>query len=290
MRTFFCKPDGQLRNGVWILLFIVLFLASRFLYHPVSQAIQHLNFDAAWLQPLPAIFVVLVTWICVRLRREHLASVGFRMNRRWVMEAVLGIGIGAVPMLAITALIVAVGGVQLSLDPARSLAALASAAWAFAWIALFEETLFRGFVFQRMIDGTGIWVAQLSLALLFAIAHWGNPGMDRATEVVATVDTALGAILLGLAYWRTGSLALPIGIHFGWNWMQGALLGFNVSGFAQVGWLHAAVLDKPQWMTGGKFGPEASIFAVMVDVITIVLLWRWRGTRARSSIARVTPD
>lgn len=278
MRTFFRNPDGQFRNGVWILLFIVLFLASRFVYHPISQAIQHLGFDAAWLQPLPFVFVLLVTWVCVRLRRQRLASVGFAMDRHWAMEAGLGAGIGAVAMLAIAALIMSAGRVRLSLDPARSLAALGSAAWAFAWIALFEETLFRGFVFQRMVDGTGVWVAQLSLALLFAVAHWGNPGMDRTTEVVATIDTALGAIVFGLAYLRTRSLALPIGIHFGWNWVQGALLGFDVSGFTQAGWLHAAVLGKPQWMTGGKFGPEASIFAVIVDVVTIVLLWRWRGT------------
>ena len=266
--------------------FIVLFLASRFVYRPVSQVIQDLSFDEAWLQPLPFVFVLLVTWACVRLRRQRLSSVGFEMGRRWAMEAGVGIGIGTVTMLAIAALITAVGGARLSLDPARSLAALGSAMWVFGWVALFEETLFRGFVFQRMVDGVGIWVAQISLALLFAVAHWDNPGIDQTTQVLATVDTALGAILLGLAYLRTRSLALPIGIHFGWNWAQGALLGFDVSGFEQAGWLHPAVLDKPQWVTGGEFGPEASMFAVIVDLVTIVLLWRWRGTRAEPAIAQ----
>ena len=277
MQAFFRNSDGQLRNGVWILVFLFLFLASRFVYRPVSQAIQHLNFDTAWLQPLPFIFVLLVTWACLRLRRQRLSSVGFGMDRRWAMEVGFGAVVGIVAMFAIAALIMAAGGVRLSLDPARSFAALGSAAWIFVWVALFEETLFRGFVFQRLIDGTGVWVAQLSLALLFAVAHWGNPGMKQTIQVLATLDTALGAIVLGLAYLRTRSLALPIGIHFGWNWAQGALLGFDVSGFAQAGWLQAAILDKPQWITGGKFGPEASIFAVVVDLVTIVLLWRWRG-------------
>ncbi|MEO6138420.1 MAG: type II CAAX endopeptidase family protein [Luteimonas sp.] len=280
MHAIFRNPDGQLRNGVWILAFIALFLASRFVYHPISLAIQHLNVGAAWLAPLPFLFVLLVTWACVRLRHERLSSVGFKIDQRWAGEAVTGIVIGTFAMLAIATLIMAVGGVHLALDPARSLGALGSAAWVFACVALFEETLFRGFVFQRMVDGTGVWVAQLSLALLFAVAHWDNPGMERATQVLATVDTGLGAILLGLAYLRTRSLALPIGIHFGWNWAQGALLGFHVSGFAQAGWLQAMVLDKPQWITGGQFGPEASVFAVIVDLLTIVLLWRWRGTRS----------
>lgn len=102
---------------------------------------------------------------------------------------------------------------------------------------LLEELLFRGFVFQRMVDGIGPWPALVAMAVLFALAHWGNPGTDGATRAWATIDTALGAILLGLAYLRTGRLALPIGIHFGWNWAQGALLGFDASGLDQAGWL-----------------------------------------------------
>jgi len=128
-----------------------------------------------------------------------------------------------------------------------------------------------------LLAGTGATVAQLLMAALFAIAHWGNPGMEGSTQLWASIDTALGAILLGLAYLRTGSLALPIGIHFGWNWMQGSCLGFDVSGLDQAGWLLPQLLDKPQWLSGGAFGPEASVFALVVDATAIALLWRWKG-------------
>ena len=70
---------------------------------------------------------------------------------------------------------------------------------------------------------------------------------------------------------------MPIGIHFGWNWIQGALLGFDVSGLHEAGWLLPHLLDKPQWLTGGSFGPEASVMSVAVDATTVVLLWRWKG-------------
>ena len=280
MKQFFVNPRGQLRNGWWILAFVALFLASRVVYRPISQAIQHADLSAAWLQPLPFVFVLLVTWCCTRLRGQRLDSVGFVMDRRWVTESALGASIGVAAILVTTGLMYAAGGVHLSLDPARSLGALASAAYVFLFVALFEETLFRGFVFQRFVEGTGAWIAMITLALVFAIAHWGNPDMTGATKAWATIDTGLGAIVLGLGYLRTRSLAFPVGFHFAWNWTQGALLGFNVSGFDQSGWLQPLLLDRPGWVTGGGFGPEASAFAVMVDLVLIGLLWKWRGAKA----------
>ena len=280
MKRIFFDSQGRLRNGWWILIFVVLFLVSRAVYRPVSQAIQHADLGTAWLQPLPFIFALLVTWCCTRLRRQSLGSVGFVLDRHWAVESALGAAFGCIAILAITGLIVAASGVQLTLDPGRSLGAIASAAWVFLFVALFEETLFRGFVFQRLVEGAGAWPALIGLALVFAVAHWGNPDMTGATKIWATFDTALGAIVLGLGYLRTRSLAFPVGFHFAWNWTQGALLGFDVSGFDQAGLLQPLLLDKPEWMTGGNFGPEASVFAVIVDLTLIGLLWKWRGTGA----------
>lgn len=277
MKQVFRNTQGQLRNGWWILAFAAIFLVSQWVYRPVSKALQQQGFEGLWLSPLPVIFLLLVTWACTRLRREPLASVGLRLNGRWFREVMLGTAFGVAMMLAVGSLIYVAGGVRFGLDPARGLAALAAGAWVFVFVALLEELLFRGFVFQRMVAGIGAWPAQLLLAALFAVAHWGNPGMEGPTQVWATIDTALGAILLGLAYLRTGSLALPIGIHFGWNWAQGSLLGFDVSGLDQAGWLLPEFLGKPQWLTGGDFGPEASIFAVLVDAVVMLLLWRWKG-------------
>lgn len=184
-------------------------------------------------------------------------------------------------MLVVTALIFVAGGVRFEPDPARGLAALAYGIWSFAWVAVLEELLFRGFVFQRLVDAASAPIALGLMAALFAIAHWGNPGMEGTTRVWATIDTVLGGIVLGQAYLRTGSLALPIGIHFGWNWIQGSILGFDVSGLDQAGWLLPQLLDKPQWLTGGSFGPEASVFSVVADASIALMLWRWRGLASR---------
>ena len=73
---FLRNDHGQLRNGWWILIFVIVFLASQLAYHPVSHAVQQFSAGKTWLSPLPVIFLLLVTWICQRLRRQPLAAVG----------------------------------------------------------------------------------------------------------------------------------------------------------------------------------------------------------------------
>ena len=283
-KTWLRDGQGRLRNGWWILVFIGVMAASQLAYHPVSKALQQLGAGDLALAPLPVLFLLLVTWACLRLRREPLAAVGLRLDARWWRQLLAGVALGCALMLAIVGLVWMAGGVRLGLDPARGAALLVRGAWLFTWVAVLEELLFRGFVFQRLVDGIGATGALLLMGALFAFAHWGNPGMHGATLAWASLDTVVAAVMLGLAYLRTGSLALPIGIHFGWNWLQGSVLGFDVSGIDQAGWLLPQLLDKPQWLTGGAFGPEASAFAVLVDATAVLLLWRWKGVRGPSGL------
>lgn len=281
---------GRLRNGWWILVFIALLLASRLVYTPVSHALQHLGVPQDGLEPLRLGFLLLVTWICVRLRREPLSSIGFMLERRWACELGVGTCFGIATALLAVAMIWMADGARLELDPARSAATLARGAYVFAFVALFEETLFRGFVFQRLVAGAGARVALIATGLLFATGHWDNPGMHGATLALASVELFLGAIVLGLAYLRTRSLAMPIGIHLGWNWTLGPLLGLGVSGFEQTGWFRPLLQDGPEWINGGRFGPEASVFAVVVDVLLILVLWKWKGALAQAEAGDVPPQ
>ncbi len=287
MNKLLFGSDGRLRNGWWILVFIALLLASRLVYTPVSHALQQLGVPKDGLEPLRLGFLLLVTWICVRLRREPLSSIGFVLDRRWAGELSIGTGFGIATALLAVAMIWMADGVRLELDPARSLATLARGAYVFAFVALFEETLFRGFVFQRLVAGAGARAALIAMGLLFATGHWDNPGMHGATLAWATTELFLSAVLLGLAYLRTRSLAMPVGIHLGWNWTLGPLLGFGVSGFEQAGWFRPLLQDSPEWITGGRFGPEACVFAVVVDVLLILVLWTWKGASARPNAGDV---
>lgn len=291
MKRLFLDRNGHLRNGWWIVIFLVLLVASGFVYTPVSRALQESGVPLSALDPLRLAFVLGVTWVCLRLRREPLSSVGFVFDRRWLRELGIGSALGIGTAALVVALIWMAGGVALEPNPARSLQLLVQGIALFGFVALFEETLFRGFVFQRLVSGIGVWGAQIILGLIFAAGHWDNPHMQGTAAIVATLELFLGAVLLGLAYLRTRSLALPVGIHLGWNWTHGYVFGFGVSGFDHPGWFRQTLQGLPEWMSGGQFGPEASIFALAVDALVIVLLWRWKGSAPPAAVANAAgPD
>jgi hypothetical protein len=279
VKTVFFGKGGRLRNGWWALVFLLMmgvFMVGLQAMVPFLR--RHGVQSWAWMSWAFLLLTLAATWLCQRLRGDTLAGAGFLLGRRWAREALWGTLAGIGLMVAAAGMVWVEGGVTWVLNPARSLAALGFGALMFLQVALFEECLFRGFLFQRMLDGLGAWPTQTILALLFALAHWGNPGMHGAIRIWATLDIALAAVLLGLAYLRTRSLAMPVGIHLGWNWAQGNLLGFAVSGTgAGKSWVLPVFHGKPDWISGGAFGLEASIFGVVAVAVAIGLLWRWKG-------------
>ena len=81
----------------------------------------------------------------------------------------------------------------------------------------------------------------------------------------------------------------PAPFHLGWNWTQGNLLGFGVSGFDYAGWLKPMFQGEVEWLTGGAFGPESSIFSPLMSIVMIVLLWRWKGSTLTAPLSGVQP-
>jgi len=131
--------------------------------------------------------------------------------------------------------------------------------------------LFRGFIFQRLIGSVGRWPAQLIISGLFLLTHLNNPGMTGIVRLIASTNIFLASTLFGIAYIKTRSLAMPIGIHFMANFMQGIILGFGVSGIDGYHILLPVVDDAPIWLTGGSFGLEAS-FPGLTVVMGYVML------------------
>ena len=135
-----------------------------------------------------------------------------------------------------------------------------------------EETLIRGFLFRMLQMVGGTWIAVLISSAFFGAAHAFNPGATVTSSVAIALEAG---VLLAAAYVLTGRLWFPIGLHVGWNFSEGSLYGLSVSGFTTKSALTQGTLKGPTILTGGAFGPEASIVAVALCFSTaILLLWR----------------
>ena len=134
-----------------------------------------------------------------------------------------------------------------------------------------EEILFRGLLFRLSCKIVGTWGALLFTAGLFGVAHAFNPGATVNSSLAIALEAG---ILLGAAYAATARLWLPIGLHIGWNFTEGSLFGMSVSGRGLSGGLVRGALSGPPILTGGEFGPEASLIAVLVCLAAALYLIR----------------
>ena len=223
-----------------------------------------------------AALITVATAAIQLLRRKPIWEVTGRPGRQWLRELALGGGLGALLMLA-PALLLWVGGWVRFRGADSGSEALLGATLLMAGVAVAEELLFRGVLFQRLADALGAWPAQLLIAILFVLTHLGNPGMTGATKLWAGTNIFLASIMFGMAFLRTRGLALPIGLHFMANTTQGILLGFGVSGTSEPRLLEPGFAASPDWLTGGQFGLEASLpglIAVLALTVALALVGR----------------
>lgn len=130
-----------------------------------------------------------------------------------------------------------------------------------AVVAVIEELLFRGFLFRVVQSIGGTWIGIAVSAIVFGALHAINP---HATVVSAAAIALEAGVLLGIAYTVTRRLWLPIGIHIGWNFTEGSIFGVSVSGHATTPGLLRGAVSGPDLLTGGAFGIEGSLLAVVV--------------------------
>ena len=143
-----------------------------------------------------------------------------------------------------------------------------------------EELFLRGILFRILDEWLGSWIALGISAFLFGLLHIGNP---HATVLSSTAIALEAGVLLAAAYMVARNLWFPAGIHFAWNLVQGGVYGVAVSGFTATGLLRSE-LNGPVILSGGGFGAEASIVAVLVCAVagTCLLVLAKRKGRVKS--------
>ncbi len=260
------------------------------------QAIQQLMVEApvlvTALQLSLTVSITLSVWLSGRLLdRRPFADFGFGLSRDWWVDLAFGLFQGAVLMLVIFVIQLAAGWVTVTdtfstREPGAVFAlAILPPLVTFLAVGFHEELFSRGYQLQNLAEGLNwsfigprgaIAIATVLTSAFFGLLHAANP---HAT-LVSTLYLSLAGIYLATGYLLTGELAIPIGLHITWNFFQGNVFGFPVSGtdFSTATFIRVEQAGPDMW-TGGAFGPEAGLLGLgaMVLGILLTVVWvRWR--------------
>jgi membrane protease YdiL (CAAX protease family) len=145
-------------------------------------------------------------------------------------------------------------------------------------VAFYEEIVFRGYILNNLMESFNKWIALLLSAVLFTVFHLDNPSIN----IIPLINIFLAGILLGVNYVYTKNLWFAILFHFGWNFFQGPILGYKISGI-NLPTLLQTELKGDLLLTGGDFGFEGSIFCTGLAIIAILLLYRVYENREQAA-------
>lgn len=290
--NIFFNQAGRLRSG-WrfsiftaaMLLALVLLgnglvVALATVFGSAQSANDFLN--SAWGFVAQALMLLvsalLIGWICAEsFEGLPFRSLGWAQHRGWSRDLVMGAGLGGVSMLLAVALAASSGGFRFSVTTANLLPAVArtllTSALIFMLAAAAEETLFRGYPVQTMLRSLPAWAALIPSSILFASVHLDNPNVARGFTFI---NTMLAGLWLTIGFLRTRSLWFPLGLHWSWNWMMGAVLGLPVSGITQLTPqpLLRATDYGPAWLTGGAYGIEGGVACTLALLLSSFFVWR----------------
>lgn len=278
-RIFLSSKEPRLRAGWRIVAHTIgynLFLVCITSVALIPILVLRISPQNLWLSQIVAVLAVTLSVFLARrfVDRRSIASMGLSLDRQTMPDLLAGIAITFVMMGTVFGLELVAG--WLSFEgfawQSESLASVTIAVTEtfllFLLVAWQEELLFRGYRLQNIAEGTTpVWGVLLS-SIWFGAAHVFNP---HAT-IISTVGIFGAGIFLAYGYLRTGRLWLPIGLHIGWNFFEGVVFGFPVSGLDIYHLTHIEV-HGPEWWTGGAFGPEAGLILLPALAIGAALIF-----------------
>lgn len=284
LATIFLSPqEPRLRAGWRLLIQTVLYLVLAIIFTIIASVLG-LGFGSLGIisEILDFLAVLASVYIARRwLDRRSLESLGLKFSGQSLVDIFAGIGISFLQMGFIYGVMFFIGwitfkGFAWNFDPINVvIAGVLNFFIIFIIVGFKEEILSRGYHLQTIASGINLFWGVVISSAIFGLLHLANPN--------ATWISAAGIFFAGLylayGYIRTKQLWLSIGLHIGWNFFEGVVFGFPVSGLSIYPLLRIDVHGPVIW-TGGAFGPEAGLIVLPSLILGAVLIYFYTVRRA----------
>jgi uncharacterized protein len=260
-----------------LLIAFLISLSKPYLSSPYQQLLRYL---------LNASVLTALIWMMgAQIDIRSLTSFGLKLDKTWFKEFAIGVGIasGVSIFMYLTGYlfgwfeISGWGWVRVSTIPFFEMFILYLLMM--LCVGYYEELVFRGYIGLNLFEGfngksgesplRGAIISIATVSILFAIAHANNPNFTY----FSLSNIFLAGIMLGWPYFFSGSLALPVGLHFAWNFVQGPVLGLPVSGIIFTSSMVQTSRVGPDIITGGKFGIEGGLMGSVALLLVVILTW-----------------
>ena len=229
-----------------------------------SQAIslqQNVILSAMGLIPLALIIYTFRKF----LDRKSISSMGFSFMNR-TRDIIAGFLIAVILFIFGSFILVEIKAISLTYI-GFDLSAFLLSLVLFTIVAFNEEMLMRGYILNNLMSSTNKYLALLISAVIFSVLH----GMNANISLLALVNLMLAGIILGSTYIFTKNLWFPISLHLFWNFFQGPVLGYSVSGM-KISSIFKVTLTGSNTVNGGQFGFEGSLVCTVLLIIAISLI------------------
>lgn len=235
-------------------------------------------------------FMITASVIIARywLDRRSFSSLGYKFDKNVLPDLIAGIAIPFVLMAIMFGVELGAGWLTFKgfawqdTSPGVILSQLIFLFGVFIGVAWNEELLSRGYHLQTFASGLNIYWGLFLSSSIFGLLHLGNPNSEN--QLMVTLGILGAGLFLAYAFIRTGQLWLSIGLHIGWNFFEGPIFGFPVSGTGSFNLTRISV-SGPQLWTGGGFGPEAGLVVFPALLIGAGLIYLY--TRNRTHVKKI---
>jgi len=286
---FLSSNETRLRAG-WRLVVFIITLAVLSIISAPAAVLQGKLSEDVWVLFNQFISLVMITTAVFFTRhfvdRQPLVSLGLKRNKQAVTDVLMGILITFFMFALIFTIELSLGWLKIEGFSWQVESASTFVTSLLLWLAIFlivgwqEELLSRGYILQNLTSGLNLFWGVLISSSIFAVMHRGNPGATWSS----TIGILLAGLFLALPYILTRQLWISIGLHIGWNFFEGVVFGFPVSGNSTFHVIRQTVSGS-DFMTGGSFGPEAGLVFFPALTLSALLVWGYvRFSRKQSTI------
>ena len=222
---------------------------------------------------IQCICMILAVWLFWKLfDRKPIREIGLINIKAGYKDLFKGLAFGSISMILVFIILIISGNISLKSSlssPDFNISLLIQFIF-FTFVGINEEMFSRGYCMTVLRQTGNTWIALIISSIIFSVLHSLNPSMS----IISYLNLFLVGLLFAYMFLRSNNLWLPIGYHITWNYFQGNIFGFQVSGQSTES-LYKLNTPAKNIITGGGFGPEGGLVVTFIIIVGFIYMWKF---------------